>query len=252
MLIDTHCHIHDEEYPLDRREVIEDAIKNNVQKMICIGTSDKDSKMALELAAKYPGIVYAAVGVHPHDGKDGCSDLEKIISEADSDAKPIAIGEIGLDYHYDYSPKEDQIRILNAQIEFAIKHDLPVIFHVRDAFDDFWPIFDNFSSIRGVIHSFTDNPKNLKAALDRGLYIGVNGYSTFCKDDQRAMFDDIPLDRMLLETDAPYLTPVPFRGKINKPAYIAVIAGYHANMRGLSVDEIANSTTKNARDLFAI
>jgi TatD DNase family protein len=142
---------------------------------------------------------------------------------------------------------------LEAQIEVALHHDLPIIFHVREAFDDFWPIFDKYPGIRGELHSFTDSQENLAKALERGLYIGVNGISTFTKDEaQKAMFDAIPLDRLLLETDAPFLTPTPFRGKINEPAYVRNIAQYHAERRGISVEEIARVTSQNAKVLFAL
>jgi TatD DNase family protein len=131
---------------------------------------------------------------------------------------------------------------------------LPVIFHVREAFDDFWPIFDNYEGkIRGVLHSFTDSQANMEAAIERGLYIGVNGISTFTKDEaQKEMFASIPLDKLLLETDAPFLTPTPFRGKVNEPAFVRQVAEHHAKIRGLSLDEIATATTANAHALFAL
>jgi TatD DNase family protein len=146
-----------------------------------------------------------------------------------------------------------QIEALKSQIEVALKHDLPIIFHVREAFDDFWPIFDNYKGIRGVLHSFTDSKENMEKAIAKGLYIGVNGISTFTKDDaQKTMFDAIPLDRILFETDAPFLTPTPYRGKINQPAYVKVVAEYHAQRRGISFEEIANASTHNARALFQL
>ena len=142
---------------------------------------------------------------------------------------------------------------LKAQIQIALKHNLPIIFHVREAFDDFWPIFDTYPGIRGELHSFTDSSANLKKALDRGLYIGVNGISTFTKDEtQKNTFDSIPLDRLLLETDAPFLTPAPLRGKVNQPAYVKLVAEYHANRRGLTLKVIADATTANARALFKL
>jgi TatD DNase family protein len=131
---------------------------------------------------------------------------------------------------------------------------LPIIFHVRDAFDDFWPIFDNYNSqIRGVLHSFTDSHEHMMAAVERGLYIGVNGISTFTKDEmQQKMFASIPVNRLLLETDAPFLTPTPLRGKVNEPAFVRYVAEHHAKIRGLSTDELAASTTANAHALFAL
>jgi TatD DNase family protein len=265
MLIDTHCHIHEAAYPLDVEEVIARAHQAGVMQMICVGTSETSSQAALEFASNHDGI-FAAVGIHPHESQDGIGQLSEIIKYATMDdlsgnspvvpaQKLVAIGEVGLDYHNDHSPHDIQAQVLKNQIELALKHNLPIIFHVREAFDDFWPIFDSFQStdqpIRGVIHSFTDDQKNANEALQRGLYIGVNGYSTFTKNDaQKVMFATLPLDRILFETDAPFLTPVPFRGKVNEPAFVRNIAIFYSQVRQISIDEIANITTTNARTLF--
>jgi len=250
MLIDTHCHIHESDYSLPVGEVIDKAKNAGVNQMICVGTSEDSSVRALEFA-KIHSEAYAAIGIHPHETKDGFEVVAQLASQATE--KLVAIGEIGLDYFYTHSPREIQIKALEAQIEVALKHNLPVIFHVREAFDDFWPIFDNFQGICGVLHSFTDSDKNLEAAVGRGLYVGVNGISTFSKDEtQRAVFASIPLNKLLLETDAPFLTPIPFRGKVNEPAYVKNIAEFHAKIRQLSFDEISYATTSNARALFAL
>ncbi len=248
MLIDTHCHIH-ETYELPLEEVLERALNADVQEYICIGTSEESSRQAIAYAEKHPES-YASIGVHPHDTKDGYGEIAELAGTSD---KIVAVGEVGLDYFYTHSPRQMQMTALEAQIKVALKHDLPIIFHVREAFDDFWPIFDKYPGIRGELHSFTDSAENLQKALDRGLYVGVNGISTFTKDEtQKATFDSIPLDRLLFETDAPFLTPAPFRGKVNEPAYVKLVAQYHANRRGLSLEEIADATTANARALFKI
>jgi TatD DNase family protein len=251
MLVDTHCHIHEANYALDIGDVMQRAHHQGVAKMICVGTSEESSREAVMFAAQHDH-VSAALGVHPHDTKDGYDGLAKIL--ASDPANVVAIGEIGLDYFYTHSPREVQIKALQQQIELALAHDLPVIFHVREAFDDFWPIFDNYEGkIRGVLHSFTDSQANMEAAIERGLYIGINGISTFTKDEaQKEMFASIPLDRLLLETDAPFLTPVPFRGKVNEPAFVRQVAEHHAKIRGLSLDELATATTANAHALFAL
>lgn len=247
MLIDTHCHIHESDFTFDE-SVIERADAAGVSPCICVGTSIKSSNEAIAFSNEHEGF-YATIGVHPHDTKDGYN----IAPLADTSKKIIAVGEIGLDYYYMNSPKEVQIEALKAQLQVAINNNLPVIFHVREAFDDFWPIFDSFEGVRGVLHSFTDTKAQLAEALKRGLFIGVNGISTFTKDDaQKEMFDAIPLDRMVLETDAPFLTPNPFRGTVNEPAYVRVIAQYHAERRGISLEEISSKTTANARALFAL
>ncbi len=248
-LVDTHCHIH-EPYDLPLKEVFERASADNVKRTICVGTSQASSRQAIAFAKKHEGI-FAAIGVHPHDTDSGYADIATIANEGSD--KLVAIGEIGLDYFYTHSPKEVQIEALKAQIEVALKHDLPIIFHVREAFDDFWPIFDEYEGIRGVLHSFTDSKQNMEKAVNKGLYIGVNGISTFTKDEaQKAMFDSIPLDRILFETDAPFLTPAPYRGKINQPAYVKIVAEYHASRRGISLEEITAASTQNARTLFTI
>lgn len=248
MLVDTHCHIH-ESYDLPLDEVLQQAHEDGVSHMICVGTSEQSSQQAVTFSKKYDQ-AYAAIGVHPHDTKDG---YEAIAILAGTSEKIVAVGEVGLDYYYTHSPKEVQIEALKAQIEVALKHDLPLIFHVREAFDDFWPIFDSYKGIRGVLHSFTDSKENMLRAIEKGLYIGVNGISTFTKDEaQKAMFDAIPLEKIVFETDAPFLTPSPYRGKINQPAYVRLVAEYHANRRGISLEEIANVSTHNARALFSL
>jgi TatD DNase family protein len=248
MLVDTHCHIHEASYPLAVSEVLQHAQDAGVDKMICVGTSEQSSLEAINFATKYDH-VYASIGVHPHDTKDGWGKLAEMTGP-----KVVAVGEIGLDYFYTHSPRDIQISALKSQIELAVAHDLPIIFHVRGAFDDFWPIFDSYdSTIRGVLHSFTDSHENMTAAIARGLYIGVNGISTFTKDTaQQEMFASIPLDNLLLETDAPFLTPTPLRGKVNEPAFVREVAEHHARIRGLSLDEVATRTTANAHALFAL
>jgi TatD DNase family protein len=256
MLIDTHCHIHDVDYPLNRDEVIARAHQAGVMQMICIGTDLDNSRRAIEFTSGRDGL-FASVGIHPHCVSDGIGDLEQIVKSAGD--KLVAIGEIGLDYYYNNSPREAQIELLNRQIELALKYNLPIVFHVRDAYDDFWSVFDNFrsakSEIRGVLHCFTDTIKNAENGLARGLYFGINGISTFTKDNlQKAMFAALPLDRILLETDAPFLTPAPFRGriKVNEPAFVKEIAEHHGVTRQITFDEIMSVTTANARELFSI
>lgn len=247
MLVDTHCHIHEVDFSLDIAETLENARKAGVEKMICVGTSIDSSARAIVFAEKYAN-AYASVGVHPHDTKDGYD-----LGSLELTPKVVAVGEVGLDYYYDNSPRDVQIDALKTQIEFALEHNLPIIFHVRDAFDDFWPIYDSYSGIRGVLHSFTDTQENLDKAIERGLYIGINGISTFTKDPtQQAMFAGIPLDHLLLETDAPFLTPSPFRGKVNEPALVKNVAEHAARVRNSDPLQLADATTANARALFAL
>ncbi|HET8709169.1 MAG TPA: TatD family hydrolase, partial [Candidatus Saccharimonadales bacterium] len=166
--------------------------------------------------------------------------------------KVVAVGETGLDYFYNHSPKEAQIEVLKFQIELALTHDLPLIFHVREAFSDFWPILKRYEGkVRGVLHSFTDSRENLEKALECGFYIGVNGIATFTKDPrQLEMYRAIPLENLLLETDAPFLTPVPHRGTICEPYHVSVTADFLSGLREEPLETIAAATTRNARQLF--
>ncbi len=248
MLIDTHCHIHEADYPLDIAITLGRAREQGVERLICVGTTEESSRLAIDFASQHDE-AFASIGVHPHDSKEGYRGIESLVGSN----KLVAVGEIGLDYFYTHSPRETQIRALEWQIELALKNNLPIIFHVRGAFDDFWSIYDNFSGIRGVLHSFTDDQKNLDLALERGLYIGVNGISTFTRDEaQKAVFTTIPLGRLLLETDAPFLTPAPFRGKVNEPAFVKNIAQYHATNRNILFEDVARATTTNAHAVFAL
>jgi len=259
MLVDTHCHIHESDYPLDKNEVIERASQVGVKQVICVGTDTNDSRLAVELAGKHRE-VFASIGVHPHYADKGLDEFVKFVKSVETNKKIVAIGEIGLDYHYQNEPSHnDQIKILKQQIELALDYDLPIIFHVREAYDDFWKVLDEFKDndrqIRGVLHSFTDNIENLNEGLERGFYISINGISTFTHDHaQKEMFDSIPLGKLLLETDAPSLTPYPLRGKIkeNEPAFVREIAEFTGKTRHVSVEEIADITTSNAHRLFDI
>lgn len=249
-LIDTHCHIHDSEfYPDSREEVYQQSREAGVF-MLCVGTDERSSVEAVAFAKTHEG-TKAIVGVHPHEAKEGWASIEALV-EQNRDVI-VGIGEIGLDYFYGHSPKEVQQEALRAQLALAVKHDLPVSFHVREAFDDFWPIFDEFSGVRGVLHSFTDTQENLEKGIERGLKIGVNGISTFTKEEaQQRMFTEVPLEHIVLETDAPFLTPKPFRGKMNVPAYIGRIAEHQAMQKGISLDDVIRITTDNAKVLFRL
>ena len=251
-LVDTHCHIHSTIYPLDPNDAIKDAIANQVAKIVCVGEGSDDIKKALILAEKYSNISVSA-GFHPHEARlyrknsVELEDLNNLISSN----KIVAIGECGLDYYYDHSDKSDQRSILEYQLDIASRSSLPVIFHVREAFDDFWPIYDNFRGIKGVIHSFTADETTLTQALNRGLLVGLNGIITFSKDPkQLEAAKKIPLTNLVVETDAPFLTPAPFRGTICQPKHVRTTAEFLAKLRGESLEVFAENTTKNAIKLF--
>ena len=249
---DTHCHIHEESYEQSER-ALADAHHAGIQRLICVGTDEKTSAEAVQFVSDHDN-TWASVGLHPHDATSGLSAIAVLEDLIENDKKQhvqkiVAIGECGLDYFYDNSPREKQIEMLHAQLALSQRYDLPVIFHVREAFDDFWPIFESYQGLRGVLHSFTDNETNLEKAVAHGLCIGVNGISTFAKDRQD-VYAAIPLENLLFETDAPFLTPVPHRGKVNEPAFITHIAHHIANLRSISLEELSRATERNATTLF--
>ena len=248
-LIDSHCHIHDagaykwflsrdkNANPADYapEKLLKRAEDSGVKQVICVGTTHEDSLQAHDFAAKYDSVFWS-YGIHPEEAP---TDDFKGFEE-----EPIAIGEVGLDYHRSAEHRTTQIKLLEQMLQLATDHNLPVIFHVREAFDDFFPVVDNFPKIKAVVHSFSDSQKNLVKSLERNFYIGINGIATFA---------DIPLpplEKILLETDAPFLAPVPHRGHTNEPAFIRDIADFLANKLDVTSAEVAQQTTHNARELF--
>ncbi|MDO4902175.1 MAG: TatD family hydrolase [bacterium] len=261
MIIDSHCHIHDQDFPFSKEEVFENMREMGVCAALCIGVNVENSARAVEFCKENSNEeiqLFAAVGIHPHEAES--VDIERdmpILRNLTKNQNVVAVGEIGLDYFYENSPREAQEKVLWEQLKIAFEADLPVSFHVRNAFDDFWQILDNFEEeygqIRGVLHSFTDSEENLSRALERGFYIGVNGISTFVKEKELLkMFEKAPLDRILLETDAPYLAPQGKRGKKNQPAWTALVAQDLATKRAVNQEEIAKITTQNTLKLFSI
>lgn len=267
-LFDTHCHIHEIMKPLtpvhdkwvkggitDVDTVIAAAQTEGVSRAICVGTTAPDSELAIECVSGRENF-WASIGIHPHEAQDHLENPEKmeLFASLATRDKVVAIGECGLDYFYNHSPREAQIEILKYQLGLAQKHNFPVIFHVRDAFEDFWPIFDQFTGLRGVIHSFSSTRHDLDEILARkGLYVGLNGITTFTKQqEQLEAAKAVPLQRLLLETDAPFLTPAPYRGKICEVKHVKVTAAFLAALRGETLERVADITTENARTLFNV
>lgn len=268
-LVDTHCHIQSIGLDVGERttrelwakaeglsgdSVVAGAIDAGVTRLIAVGCDLEDSKLAIDFVRERDGC-WASIGLHPHEAQHfaGKSARLEEFAALSSAKKVVAVGECGFDFYYNHSPKEAQIEVLKFQIELALKHGLPMIFHVREAFDEFWPIFDSYQGIRGVLHSFTDNAENLAKAVDRNLFIGVNGIATFAKNpEQIEVYRSVPLQNLLLETDAPFLTPTPYRGSINEPKRLNEVAGFLAELRGESRQLLADQTTDNARKLFNI
>jgi TatD DNase family protein len=252
--VDSHCHIHFDDYLPDVEQVIIDANTHHVNKMICVGVSIEDSQKALDFASKHEN-TWASVGAHPHDGADFLDYPDAIdkLEKLSKDPKVVAIGEVGLDYFHEFTPRQKQIDVLSKQLEIGVKMGLPFIFHVRDAWEDFWKIIDAQAGTRGVVHCFSAHQEQLDQVLKRGFYVGLNGIMTFTKDEkQLEAAKNVPLDKMLLETDAPFLTPKPYRGKRCEPKHVSVTAEFLANLRGEKLEELASITTKNAENLFKI
>lgn len=265
---DTHCHIQESGQPpggddptfklwqkIDSpapRALASEAAKHGVGRLLCIGTTPQSSQQAVEFAQTTEQ-AWAAIGIHPHEAQHFATDqaVQKEFSELIKHPKVVAVGEVGLDYYYQHSGKADQEKLLRWQLELARKHNLPCVFHIRDAFEDFWPIFDQYKGLQGVVHSFTATQTELDQILARGLYIGLNGIMTFTKNPQQlAAAKAAPLDRILLETDAPFLTPTPYRGTICQPKHVVVTAEFLSQLRAEPLEEFAAQTTRNALTLF--
>ncbi len=251
-IIETHCHLdYLNHRPLD--DIISDAQAKGVQKIITIGVSPNALANVFALSQTYHN-VYGALGVHPHDSKDYNLDADRFIQQHLDNKKIVAIGEIGLDYHYNLSDKNTQIKVFSQQLEMASKHNMPIVVHTRDADSDTQELLLKYAPnlpAKGVIHSFTSGKALAKSALDLGFYIGINGIVTFNKaENVQDIARYIPLDRLLLETDSPYLTPVPYRGKDNEPMYIPFIAEKIAELKGIEVEALLKQAYTNANNLF--
>ncbi len=272
-LVDTHCHIQSAGAPKGERatrelwakapdltpdRIIANASQAGVGRLLCVGCDLEDSRLAVAFVQSREAC-WATIGIHPHEAQRfaGQQELLETFASLAAEPKVVAVGECGLDYYYEHSPKAAQLELLEFQIKLAQTHNLPLVFHVREAFDDFWPVFDRLQNqerpIKGVVHSFTDTEAQLTEALKRNLYIGVNGIATFAKNPaQLDVYRTIPLENLLLETDAPFLTPTPYRGNINEPKHIGTVADYLASLRGEERTMLAKATTTNARQLFGI
>ena len=256
MLIDSHAHIQGKEYADEREAVIARARQAGVDKIIAVGgAGDMSSNTkATALADAFPN-VYATVGMHPHDAKDvGAEDLAKL-RELAAHPKVVAIGETGLDYYYSHSPHDVQRRVFGQFIQMARETDLPIVVHERDAAQEAAELLrkEGSGKLRGVIHCFTGNYEAACAYLDLGFYLSFTGIITFKNAEPlREVVQKVPLERMLVETDSPYLTPVPHRGKRNEPAYVRWVAETIAKVKGIGFESVAETTTRNVQDLFKI
>ncbi|MBI1259834.1 MAG: YchF/TatD family DNA exonuclease [Chloroflexi bacterium] len=259
-MIDTHCHLNFDSFDNDRDQVVERAIAAGVTRIINPGIDEATSRAALDLTQRYAE-VYAAVGMHPNDTAIfNDADLGWIETLA-QESKVVAIGEIGLDYHWDDSPKETQFRALEAQLALAAELELPVIIHNREASEDVMAILEGWThdlppALRdrpGVLHSFSAPKAIAERALAAGFYLGFTGPITYKNaDDLRRIATTVPLNRLLVETDAPFLTPTPHRGARNEPSYIPLMVERLAALHVISAEEMAAATIANAERLFRL
>jgi len=251
MLIDSHAHLVSlENIP----EILQRAQENNVNKIVSISSDIPSTEATISLALEYD-YIFATTGLHPHSADAMSEEVLLGIDHFAEKDKVVAIGETGLDYFYMNSEKEVQIKSFAEQIRLGKKHDLPIIIHVRDADEDMQEILskESLSDTPGVIHCFTGDYDTAKKYLDLGFYISFSGIVTFKRSEElREAAKKIPMDKVLIETDSPYLAPVPYRGKPNEPSYVKYVAETIAEVRGISFDEVAKLTKANAERLFRI
>ena len=249
MWTDDHCHL-----PADASvaaTVVAEAAAAGVTRLITVGTDVESSRLAITHARAHAGVVWATAGVHPHDAKDGGVDeVERMLGDADV----VAVGECGLDYHYDHSPRDVQRGVFAAQVALAHRHDVALVIHTRNAWDDTFAVLAaEGTPPRTIFHCFTGGPDEARRCLDLGAYLSFSGIVTYpSAPELREAAAMCPLDRVLVETDSPYLAPVPHRGKPNRPALVAVVGAAVAAAKGLAADELAAASSANATAVYRL
>ena len=249
-LIDTHSHIYYDKYKDDLSEVINRATANNICNIICVGVDIDSSKKSIEISEEY-AMIYSTAGYHPHESKDAEKMYLDQLQDLLAHPKVVALGEIGLDYYYNHSDHKTQIRVFREQLELAKTLDIPVIIHNREADNDLYENLKDSGISKGVIHCYSSDIKYAQKIFDLGLIISFTGIITF-SDQLQKVVKEIPIENMMLETDSPYLTPIPHRGKRNEPYMVNYIAEKIADIKQISIDEVASITTKTAKQFFGI
>lgn len=246
-LFDSHCHVHDERMPGGTAGAVQVARDAGVAAMVTVGCDRATSLAAIDAAATHAD-VWATVGLHPHEAVNGVDTITDLFDRP----RVVAVGEAGLDYFYEHSPRAEQADAFAAQIRLAHERELPLVIHTRDAWDDTFAILDAEGvPERTILHCFTGGPDEARRGLDRGMFVSFSGIVTFrSASDVQAAARCVPADRLLIETDAPYLAPVPHRGKPNQPAWVADTARFVADLRDVSADEIAEVTFANGLAAF--
>lgn len=254
MLFDTHAHVHDAAYDADREAMMKRARDAGVERILTVGTDLVTSRRAAEIAAEF-GLDYS-VGVHPHEAKDAPAELSAALDAlvGEGSERLCAIGEMGLDYYYDHSPRDRQRAVFVEQLRYARDRGLPAIFHLRDAFEDFVEIVEcEGAGVRGVVHCFTGDAEAARRITGFGFSLGIGGVMTFKNAvSLREAIRAVGLPALVLETDCPYLAPVPHRGRRNEPAYLSNVAAALAELLDSSVDEVVTRTTQTGEALFGV
>lgn len=252
-MIDTHCHLFDEEFDIDREDTIKRAIDSGVEKMILVGFSHKTNQLAQEMAKKW-NVFYPTAGLHPSEASlNYLNDFLEFKSFVEKN-KVYAIGECGLDYHWDITYKEEQKKLFRLQCEYAIEKDLPIIVHSRDAAKDTFDIIASYKGkLKGVMHCYSGSKELALEYVKLGFYISLGGPVTFKNaKEPKEVAKAVPLDLLLIETDCPYLAPTPMRGKRNESSYVKYVRDEIASLRGITIQEVEEATTRNAIRLFKI
>ena len=250
MIIDTHCHLYDKKLIDNQNKILSELQENNFF-AICSGDNIENSLKCIEITENNKNI-YATVGVHPHEATSFDENTIKNLTQMAKNKKVVAIGEIGLDYYYDFSPKELQKEVLIKQIELANQLNLPCVFHVREATQDFLDILKNTSfKVKGVVHSFSGSVEVARYLVNYGLKLGINGIVTFKNANKIIdVVKEIDLENLVVETDSPYLTPEPFRGRVNEPKYVELVIKKIAEIKNMSQKDVSKITFENAKKLF--
>ena len=249
-MIDTHAHLDFSQFDKDREKVIQYALSRGVKRIINVGVNLESSRQSIELAINYPQI-YATVGFHPHDANEFNKKNLQGLKRLAQNQKVVAIGEVGLDFYRNLSPVEIQKQAFISQLELACELNLPVVVHIRDAYKDSLDILEKRKNIRGVLHCFEGNIKQAKRGLDLGFYISFNGRITYDNPSLVDLVKQIPIEKILVETDSPYLPPYPHRGKRNQPAWVELVIKKIAQIKEeLTFEDVKRITTKNAYELF--
>jgi TatD DNase family protein len=251
-IIETHCHLdYLKEHELEH--TLAECQRVGIEKIVTIAVSPDNLSLVRDLITK-SSMIYGTQGIHPHEAKSWTPQVYEEIDQHLSHERIVAVGEIGLDYHYSKSPHDEQIKVFKTQLELAIKHDLPVVIHTRDADDDTAAILKEYApqmKRKGVVHSFTSGLELGLLAQELGFHLGFNGIITFKNaDNVREVLEATPLEKILVETDSPFLTPVPYRGVENNPFYLPFIIDYIAKFKGVTAEQVAQVTTTNAHEVF--